>query len=142
MTPRETLDTCRSLAIETAAIARLVEMAEQRIPLMPNGCKGIAITDMPRGGNDATAAAISHVDGLEQWYFRDHAELVLLADQVEALLERVAEADSRKIVRLYYIDALSDTEVAIAMKYHFRQTAQDKRGEIVAALEGKGRVSC
>ena len=30
MTPRETLDLCRSLAIETAAIARLVAVARRR----------------------------------------------------------------------------------------------------------------
>lgn len=133
MTPRETLDLCRSLAIETAAIARLVEMAEQRIPLMPNGCKGIAITDMPRGGNDATAAAISHVDGLEQWYLRVHAELVMLVEQVEKLIGGL-ETWERVLMRMYYIDGKTDTEVATVMQYNFRQTAQNKRAEIVDRL--------
>ena len=133
MTPRETLDLCRSLAIETAAIARLVEMAEQRIPLMPSGCKGIAITDMPRGGNDATAAAIARVDGLEQWYLRDHAELVMLVGQVEKLIGGL-ETWERVLIRMYYIDGKTDTEVATVMQYNFRQTAQNKRAEIVDRL--------
>ena len=133
MTPRETLDTCRSLAIETAAIARLVEMAEQRIPLMPNGCKGIAITDMPRGGNDATAAAIQRIDGLEQWYLHDHAELVMLVEQVENLIGGL-ETWARVLMRMYYIDGKTDTEVATVMQYNFRQTAQNKRAEIVDRL--------
>lgn len=133
MTPRETLDTCRSMAIETAAIARLVEMAEQRIPLMPNGCKGIAITDMPRGGNDATSAAIARVDGLEQWYLRVHAELVMLVEQVEKLIGGL-ETWERVLMRMYYIDGKTDTEVATVMQYNFRQTAQNKRAEIVDRL--------
>ena len=133
MTPRETLDLCRSLAIETAAIARLVEMAEQRIPLMPNGCKGIAITDMPRGGNNATAAAIARVDGLEQWYLRDHAELIMLMEQVENLIGGL-ETWAKVLIRMYYIDGKTDTEVAILMQYNFRQTAQNKRAEIVDRL--------
>jgi hypothetical protein len=133
MTPRETLDSCRSLAIETAAIARLVEMAEQRIPLMPNGCKGIAITDMPRGGNDATAAAIARVVGLEQWYLRDHAELVMLVERVEDIIGGL-ETWERVLMRMYYIDGKTDTEVAILMQYNFRQTAQNKRAEIVDRL--------
>lgn len=133
MTPRETLDLCRSLATETAAIARLVEMAEQRIPLMPSGCKGIAITDMPRGGNDATAAAIARVDGLEQWYLRDHAELVMLVEQVEKLICGL-ETWEKVLMRMYYIDGKTDTEVATVMQYNFRQTAQNKRAEIVDRL--------
>ena len=141
MTPRETLESCRSMAQEVAAMARTIDLAERRIPMGPTDITGIRLGGTP-GGNDNERAALDNLDGLEEWYRREKAELVLLADQVEILLERVAESDSRKIIRLYYIDALSDTEVAMAMGYSFRQTAQNKRGEIVAALEGKGRVSC
>jgi hypothetical protein len=63
MTPRETLTCVGRLPSKPPPLPAFVEMAEQRIPLMPSGCKGIAITDMPRGGNDATAAAIARVDG-------------------------------------------------------------------------------
>ena len=141
MTPRETLESCRSMAQEVAAMGRAIDLAERRIPMGPTDITGIRLGGTP-GGNDNERAALDNLDGLEEWYRREKAELVLLADQVEILLDTVAEADSRKIIRLYYINALSDTEVAIVMGYSFRQTAQNKRGEIVAALEGKGRVSC
>ena len=136
MTPRETLEACRSMAQEVAAMARTIDLAERRILMGPAGITGIRLGRAP-GGNDSGRAAMDKLDGLEEWLKRDKAELELLADQVEMLLESVADSDSRKIIRLYYIDALSDTEVAIAMEYHFRQTAQDKRADILAVIEQK-----
>ena len=135
MTPRETLESCRSMAQECAKIAELIEIAEKHIPMGPSASVSVSLRDCPRGGNDATAAAIAHVDGLEEWYKREKAELVLLADQVEILLERVAESDSRKIIRLYYIDALSDTEVAMVMGWSRRMTACNKRKEILQEID-------
>ena len=134
MTARETLDLCRSFAIETASIARLVELAEQRIPLMPNGCRGIQITDMPRGGNDATAAAIAHADGLEQWYVRQRAELVMLVEQVERIIGGL-ETWAKLTMRAYYIDAKTDSEVAALMGYSDRRRAGEARAQIVQKLE-------
>ena len=134
MTARETLDLCRSYAIETAAIARLVEMAEQRIPLIPNGCRGIQLTDMPRGGNDATAAAIAHVDGMEQWYLRDRAELVMLVEQVEQIIGGL-ETWAKVLMRAYYIDGKTDSEVAALMGWTRRATACDNRVQILAEIE-------
>jgi DNA-directed RNA polymerase specialized sigma24 family protein len=134
MTPRETLESCRSMAQEVAAMARTIDLAERRIPMGPTDITGIRLGGTP-GGNDNERAAMDKLDGLEEWLKRDKAELVLLADQVEVLLESLTEAESRKIIRLYYIDALSDTEVAMAMGYHFRQTAQSKRNVILAYLE-------
>lgn len=134
MTARETLDLCRSFAIETASIARLVELAEQRIPLMPNGCRGIALTDMPRGGNDATAAAIAHADGMEQWYLRDRAELVMLVERVEQIIGGLLIAE-KILMRTYYIDGRTDSEVAALMGYSDRRRAGEARAQIVQKLE-------
>ena len=134
MTPRETLESCRSMAQEVAAMARTIDLAERRIPMGPTDITGIRLGGTP-GGNDNERAAMDRLDGLEEWLKRDKAELVLLADQVETLLGTVAEADSRKIIRLYYINALSDTEVAMVMGYSFRQTAQNKRAAILVFLE-------
>ena len=141
MTPRETLEACRSMAQECAKIAELIEIAEKRLPMGPSASVSITLRDTPCGGNDATTAAIQRIDGLEQWYLRVHAELVMLVEQVEKLIGGL-ETWERVLMRMYYIDGKTDTEVAILMQYNFRQTAQNKRGEIVAALEGKGRVSC
>ena len=135
MTPREILETCRSKAQECAKIAELIEIAEKRIPMGPSASVAVPLRDTPRGGNDATAAAMAHVDGLEEWYLRDHAELVMLAGQVEDILSGLREQDFRKVLRLYYIDALTDVEVAQAMGYHFRQTAQNTRSTALALIE-------
>lgn len=136
MTARETLDLCRSYAIETAAIARLVEMAEQRIPLIPNGCRGIQLTDMPRGGNDATAAAIAHVDGMEQWYLRDRAELVMLVEQVEQIIGGL-ETWAKMTMRAYYIDGKTDSELAALMGLAERRRAGEMRALILDELAKK-----
>lgn len=134
MTPREILDNCRSMAQEVASLARTIDLAERRIPMGPTDITGIRLGGTP-GGNDNERAALDNLDGLEEWYRREKAELVLLADQVETLLERVAESDSRKVIRLYYIDALSDTEVAVVMGWSRRMTACNKRKEILQEID-------
>ncbi len=134
MTPRETLESCRSMAQEVAAMARTIDLAERRIPMGPTDITGIRLGGTP-GGNDNERAALDKLDGLEEWYRREKAELALLADQVEILLDTVAEADSRKIIRLYYIDALSDTEVAVVMGWSRRMTACNKRKEILQEID-------
>lgn len=134
MTPREILDNCRSMALEVAAMARTIDLAERRIPMGPTDITGIRLGGTP-GGNDNERAALDKLDGLEEWLRRDRAELVLLADQVEILLLAVPESDSRKIVRLYYISALSDTEVAMAMGWACRETACRKRMVILHEID-------
>ena len=134
MTPREILDNCRSMAQEVASLARTIDLAERRIPMGPTDITGIRLDGTP-SGNDNERAALDHLDGLEQWYRQQKAELVMLADQVEILLEVVAEADSRKIIRLYYVNALSDTEVAVVMGWMCRETACRKRMAILQEIE-------
>ena len=133
MTPRETLDACRSMAIECKKIAELIEIAEKRIPMGPSASISVALRDCPCGGNDATAAAIAHVDGLEQWYFRDHAELVMLVEQVEVIIGGMGEWET-KLIRNYYIDAKTDSEIAMLMQYSDRRRAQEARARIVDSL--------
>jgi DNA-directed RNA polymerase specialized sigma24 family protein len=122
------------MAQEVAAMARTIDLAERRIPMGPTDITGIRLGGTP-GGNDNERAALDKLDGLEEWYRREKAELALLADQVEILLDTVAEADSRKIIRLYYIDALSDTEVAVVMGWSRRMTACNKRKEILQEID-------
>jgi len=122
------------MAQEVAAMARTIDLAERRIPMGPTDITGIRLGGSP-GGNDNERAAMDKLDGLEEWYRRDMADLVLLADQVEILLEPVVESDSRKIIRLYYIDALSDTEVAVVMGWTRRATVCDKRKEILQEID-------
>jgi len=135
MTPRETLEACRSMAQECEKIAELIEIAEKRLPMGPSASVSVALRDTPRGGNDATAAAIAHLDGLEEWYLRDHAELVILAGRVEDILIGVLAQDSRKVLRLYYVDALTDVEVAQAMGWMCRETACRKRIDALQGIE-------
>jgi len=132
--PRETLELCRSMAQECAKIAELIEIAEKRIPMGPSASVSVALRDTPRGGNDATTAAIQRIDGLEEWYRRDHAELVMLVEQVEGIIA-VLEEWARKLIRSYYIDGKTDAEVAVLMGWNFRQTAQNKRSDALALIE-------
>jgi len=134
LTPRETLEACRSMAQECAKIAELIEIAEKRIPMGPSASVSITLRDTPRGGNDATTAAIQRIDGLEEWYRRDRAEFVMLAEQVEIIIE-VLEEWARKLIRAYYIDGKTDSEVASLMGWNFRQTAQNKRSDVLALLD-------
>jgi len=134
LTPRETLEACRSMAQECAKIAELIEIAEKRLPMGPSASVSITLRDTPRGGNDATTAALQHIDGLEEWYRRDHAELVMLVEQVEIIIE-VLEEWARKLIRAYYIDGKTDSEGASLMGWNFRQTAQNKRSDVLALLD-------
>jgi len=132
MTPHETLEACRSMAQEVAAIGRAIDIAERRIPMGPTDITGIRLGGIP-GGNDNERAALDNLDGLEEWHRREKAELVLLAEQVENLIGGL-ETWARVLMRMYYIDGKTDTEVATVMQYNFRQTAQNKRAEIVDRL--------
>ena len=134
MTARETLESCRSMAQECAKIAELIEIAEKRLPMGPSASVSITLRDTPCGGNDATTAAIQRIDGLEEWYRRDHAELVMLVEQVEGIIA-VLDEWARKLIRSYYIDGRTDSEVAALMGWNFRQTAQNKRCDALALLE-------
>ena len=134
MTPRETLESCRSMAQECSKIAELIEIAEKRIPMGPSASISVVLRDCPRGGNDATAAAIARVDGLEQWYQRDHAELVKLVEQVEIIIV-VLDEWARKLIRSYYIDGRTDSEVAALMGWTRRATACESRSWVIAEIE-------
>lgn len=134
MTPREILETCRSKAQECAKIAELIEMAEKRLPMGPSAYVSITFRDTPCGGNDATTAALQHIDGLEEWYRRDHAELVMMAEQVESIIVSLEEW-ARKLIRLYYIDGRTDSEVAALMGWTRRVTACDSRNWAIAEIE-------
>jgi len=134
MTPRETLEACRSMAQECAKLAELIEIAEKRIPMGPSASVSVALRDTPCGGNDATTAAIQRIDGLEEWYLRDHAELVMLAGQVEDIIVGL-ETWAQVLIRAYYIDGKADAEVAVLMGWNFRQTAQNKRSDALALIE-------
>ena len=133
MTARETLESCRSMAHECSKIAELIEIAEKHIPMGPSASISVSLRDTPRGGNDATTAALQRIDGLEEWYRRDRAELVMLVEQVEKLIGGL-ETWERVLMRMYYIDGKTDTEVATVMQYNFRQTAQNKRAEILQKI--------
>lgn len=134
MTPREILETCRSKAQECAKIAELIEIAEKRLPMGPSAYVSITFRDTPCGGNDATTAAIQRIDGLEEWYRRDHAELVMMVEQVEIIIVSLEEW-ARKLIRLYYIDGRTDSEVAALMGWTRRVTACDSRNWAIAEIE-------
>ena len=134
MTPREILETCRSKVQECAKIAELIEIAEKRLPMGPSAFVSVALRDTPCGGNDATTAAIQRIDGLEEWYRRDHAELVMMAEQVESIIVSLEEW-ARKLIRLYYIDGRTDSEVAALMGWTRRVTACDSRNWAIAEIE-------
>ena len=134
MTPRETLEACRSMAQECAKIAELIEIAEKHIPMGPSASVAVPLRDTPRGGNDTTAAAIAHVDGLEEWYRRDHAELVMLVEQVEIIIGGL-ETWAKVLIRAYYIDGKTDSEVASLMGWSRRATACESRSWVIAEIE-------
>lgn len=134
MTPRETLELCRSMAQECAKIAELIEIAEKRIPMGPSASVSVALRDTPSGGNDATTAAFQRIDGLEEWYRRDHAELVMLVEQVEGIIAALEEW-ARKLIRSYYIDGKTDSEVAALMGWTRRATACESRSWVIAEIE-------
>ena len=136
MTPRETLESCRSMAQECAKIAELIEIAEKRLPMGPSASVSVTLRDTPCGGNDATTAAIQRIDGLEEWYRRDHAELVMLVEQVEIIIGGL-ETWAKVLIRSYYIDGRTDSEVAALMGWTRRATACDSRNWAIAEIERK-----
>lgn len=132
----ELLNNCRDMARECTMLAQLIEVVERKIPMGPSSSVSVKIRDMPRGGNDGTSAAMDRIDGLEEWYKRDHAELVMLAADVDAAIDHLPEND-KKLLRLYYVDALTDSECAVRMGWSRRATATDKRAEVLYKLAEK-----
>lgn len=130
MTIREKLDTCREVAREVRNLALLIES----VAYPGCGCRSPQLTGMPRGGNDATAAAMQRLETYNGWYIRQRAELSMLAEEVETIIGGL-ETWAKVLMRAYYIEAKTDTEVAFLMGWSFRQTAQNKRAEIISTLE-------
>lgn len=128
MTPIETLEACREMAKEVSLLSQLVES----VALPGCGCRGAQLTGMPRGSNDNTAAALARVDQYEKWYLDSYAELVFLTERVEEIIAKLTD-DEKKIIRLYYIEAKTDTECAATAGVDRRRIGE-KRSEILKKL--------
>lgn len=132
----ELLNTCRDMAHECKLLKQAIEAIEQKTPMGPSSSVSVKIRDMPRGGNDDEAATNDLLDGLNARYQRDHAELVMLAADVDAAIDHLPENDKR-LLRLYYVDDLTDSECAVRMGWSRRATATDNRAEIIYKLTEK-----
>ena len=92
------------------------ELSSLELPGRPRGMTSTRYGFMPRGTNDATAAAIQRSDGLTAAMNRVKAELSPMDDRFEALIASVPDYRTRLVLRHYY--ALLETDEEISESLH------------------------
>lgn len=133
MTPKELCEACRYAIREIAAIERQIE----RIGSIggPRDISSPALTGMPAGTNRPDAAQNQKVEGYEQVLQRKRQQAVDLLMQFEKLLEQVADATDRAILRYYYGCGWTDERIAEEMELTDRTVRGRRKGAVLMRHE-------
>lgn len=92
------------------------ELSALELTGRPRGMTSTRYGFIPRGTNDATAAAMQRSDGLTAAMDRVRDELSTMDDRFETLLSSVPDYRTRLVLRHYY--ALLETDEEIAESLH------------------------
>lgn len=106
----------------------------------PAGAHSYHYSSMPRGTNDATSAAIQQQEGLEAAVNDLRAELADMDIRFDALLRRGRNYRDRYILRQYYQQCLTDSQIAEYLDVSTRH-ANRLRTELLALLDEPSTMS-
>ena len=131
MTRTDVLLRYRWLTEEASAISR---QADRLIRIgAPAGISNQAITGMPRGTNDPTAAGIQAFDGYVLTLRARVVEIAEICHEFESIITGIKDDRARTVCRLYYGNGLTDDQ--IARKYHLeRSTVTKIRNDAIDSL--------
>jgi DNA-directed RNA polymerase specialized sigma24 family protein len=123
MTVKELLKAWGYAVFEISAIQRQIT----KITLNPGGgCKGIILTDMPRGTNDPMSAAVQALDHYDAMLEEVKQEKAALLEETERMLKTVDDSLARIILRHYYGEGLKDSQIADVL-HKARETITRRR---------------
>ncbi len=100
----------------------------------PAGAHAYRYDSMPRGTNDVTAAAIQQQEGLEAAVADLRKELADMDVRFEALVRRGRNYRDRYILRQYYQQCLTDSQIAEYLDVSTRH-ANRLRSELLSLLD-------
>lgn len=130
MTVKELLEGWGSAVQEIAAIQRQIN----KISFGPQGCKGVILTDMPRGTNDPTSAGVQALDHYEDMLNQAKQRNAAVLEETERMLSTVGDGIARGILRNYYGAAMTDERIAQILRKS-RATVVRKRTSAENYLE-------
>ena len=107
----ETLRAYRAAVLEIEELE--AQLARATPSGRPSGCGSVHFGDRGPSTNDPLAAAMQLADGLEGIIQRKREELALLTPQVISALNRITSGRMLQIVQGYYMQALTDEQIAV-----------------------------
>lgn len=143
MTVREMLNNCRNALVEIAAIERQIDRLMSTGAPSSGSAGGIRrekvkgrdeYTAAAAGTNHPEAAREQAVDGYIAMLERKKEQLEGLLNDVERVLDELADGRARAVLRLYYGVGWSDAQIAEEMDTE-RQVVQRWRSHAIEYLE-------
>lgn len=107
----ETLKAYRAAVLEIEELE--AQLARATPSGRPSGCSTAHFGERGPSTNDPMAAALQLADGLEGIIQRKREELALLTPQVITALNRITSGRMLQIVQGYYLQALTDEQIAV-----------------------------
>ena len=135
MTDIDVLQECRWAIIEQRAITRQIEKLTQI-----GGPRGIGSQALEPAGdrktNNAVAGHLQQLEGLVEKLVQKRDENITIIKRAETVIERIHERKDRTIIRLYYVEAESDYEIAEEVGMS-QQWVQQRRSKTIDQLAVK-----
>ena len=137
MTDVEVLQECRLATLEERALSRQID----RLALIggPRGVGGQAIEPAgDRKTNNATAGQLQKLEGLIETLTRKRDENIAIILRAERVIERIIQRKDRTLVRYYYVEGLSEYEIATELDMS-QQWVNQRRNRIIDELATQKR---
>lgn len=137
MTDVEVLQECRLATLEERALSRQID----RLALIggPRGVGGQAIEPAgDRKTNNATAGQLQKLEGLIETLTRKRDENIAIILRAERVIERIIQRKDRTLVRYYYVEGLSEYEIATELDMS-QQWVNQRRNRILDELATQKR---
>ena len=137
MTDVEVLQECRLATLEERALSRQID----RLALIggPRGVGGQAIEPAgDRKTNNATAGQLQKLEGLIETLTRKRDENIAIILRAERVIERIIQRKDRTLIRYYYVEGLSEYEIATELDMS-QQWVNQRRNRIIDELAAPKR---
>lgn len=135
MTDVEILQECRLAALEERVISRQIERLTKA-----GGPRGIGSQAMEPAGdrrtNNASAGQMQQLEGLIEKLSIKRDENLSIMNRAEIIIERFRNRKDRVVIRYYYVEGISEYEIADEMGMS-RQWVNQRRNLLVEALQNK-----
>lgn len=133
MTDIEALKECRLATIEEKALSRQINRLA-----MIGGPQGIGSQAIEPAGdrktNNLAASKMQQIEGLIERLNRKRDENINIIQRAEMVIEKIEDRWDRIVVRYYYVEGISEYEIAREIEKS-RQWVNQRRNKVLVELE-------